>query len=83
MKQATYTRAERILQAMRRLMKLEDTINEKYRHLNMESSDEEIQEFFTLLVKNGYAGKMQKAVLEIRRNIQSDISELQEEFDKL
>ena len=49
----------------------------------MESSDEEIQEFFTLLVKNGYAGKMQKAVLEIRRNIQSDISELQEEFDKL
>lgn len=83
MKQATFTRAKRILEDMHRLMKLEDTINEKYRHLNMESSDEEIQEFFTLLVKNGYAGTMRKAVLEIRRNIQSDISELQEEFDKL
>ena len=83
MKESQIIQGQRIIESIRKLMKLEDEIKEKYNNLRVDSPDEDIQELFILLVRNGYIGKMRKTIIEIRENIHSDIQDLQEELEKL
>ena len=83
MKESQIIQGQRIIESIRKLMKLEDEIKEKYNNLRVDSPDEDIQELFILLVRNGYGGKMRKTIIEIRENIHSDIQDLQEELEKL
>ena len=73
MNKTTIKRARIILDRIEELQQLKETIKDKYVKLSPKSNREELEDVFTLIVKNGYSCLFFSSYLQYRKgNRQSD-----------
>ena len=75
--------AQRLLDTMGKLEKLKEEVRTKYSSLNEHSTIEEVTEFITFLVQNGFMGFFVGSIMNIIQNIDESIKELEEELKEL
>ena len=76
-------RAHRILNAIEGLQELQSEIIDKFNELNKDSKPEEIFNFLAFLVKRGYKGMLYQTIIDIRKKIEDDIQQLEEELKEI
>ena len=76
-------RAQRILKTIEGLQELQSEINDKFNKLDKDSKPDEIFNFMVLLVKHGYKGMLFQTIIDIRKKIEDDIQQLEEDLKEL
>lgn len=75
--------AQRILNAIKGLQELQSKIMNKFNDLNKDSKPDEIFNFLVFIVKHGYKGMLYQTIIDIRKKIEDDIQQLEEELKEL
>lgn len=75
--------AKRILNEIEGLQKLQSEIIDKFNELNKDSKPDEIFNFFVFIVKHGYKGMLYQTIIDIRKKIEDDIQQLEEELKEI
>ncbi len=83
MNKTTIKRARIILDRIEELQQLKETIKDKYVKLSPKSNREELEDVFTLIVKNGYSGLFFPSIYNIEKEIDKAIEDIEAEFKAL
>lgn len=72
-----------IIEKIDRLRATDNTLSVAFEKLKVEATDDEIQEFFTLLVKLGYVKHLTNFMLNISSEINREIAILEKQLNAL
>lgn len=73
----------RLVKSIDDLREIKKKIDEKFLKIDRNSTDEEIREFYVLLVKSGYCGKFREAIVSTQKQIDKHIKNLEKQLKEL
>lgn len=78
-----YYEADTIIRAINFRKKIYETIEHRFKRLNKDSSEEEVFEFFSYLITNGFSPEIRDAILAIRDSQKEIIERLEKILEAL
>ena len=78
-----YYEADRIIRAINFRKEIYETIENRFKRLNKDSSEEEMFEFFSYLIKNGFSTEIRDAIFAIRDSQEEIIKRLENKLEAL